>query len=237
MGRVHWRCAVVGADTNDVVGRDTGRPVGQKAAHDLFPWSSGCHISYSGRRQCGWPIATSNDVCRHRDACRGSDARRTRAVRATPHHCSKERSHVGGIDRHRIFERRRDFRAITVCWGCALCGPDHSLFARGANRPNRRVPAALYPRARSGRIGRQRIKAHASPANAGWVSLRLETSDFARLIFTRCRDHHRLVLPGDITCACSRAVCRRRWRHWSARHSKFARCHRWRFLCTCACRF
>ena len=71
-------------DTNDVVGRDTGRPVGQKAAHDLLPWSSGCHISCSGCRQCGWPIATSNDVCGIAMLAGRSDARRTRAVALLP---------------------------------------------------------------------------------------------------------------------------------------------------------
>ena len=51
------------------------------------------------------------------------------------------------------------------------------------------------------------------------VSLCLETSDFAWLIFTDA-GITTASFYRDIACACSWTVCWRRWRHWSARHGK-----------------
>ena len=134
---------------------------------------------------------------RHRDACRVQTLAGP-ARSALLHHCSKERPHVGGIDRHRIFERRRNFRAITVCWGCALCGPDHSLLLAGLIALTAGcLPLFISARGQVAPEGSNQSPPKSSKQWMGFAASR--NIRFCRAYFARCGDHqasfYREILP------------------------------------------
>ena len=109
---------------------------------------------------------------------------------ALSRHCSK-RVLISGIDRHRIFERRRNFGPTIVCWVALSTGLTTVFLLAGLIAPVQVLPLLSAGQVESGGNG----QSPPSQQTLDGVSLRLETSDFARLI----------LLDAGITTASSSA--------------------------------
>ena len=89
----------------------------------------------------------------------------------------------------RISERRRDWDRYCLLGLRSLRLT--TVFLLGVNRSNRGMPTAfILPEVR---LNRKAMNQAPGPANTGWVSLCLETSDFAGLFYSM-RGYHSLVL-------------------------------------------